>query len=333
MFLLLGASGFLAGAFAAELRRRGSPFKALSRRERDYTQFNVLFDYVRRERPEFIINAAGLPGTPNVDACEHSREEVMHANMILPQQIAQISRLTNTPWAHVSSGCIFSGVKIRNGAPETQRIERDLPGSELARKHNEQPGSLVGFSEIDEPNFSFLSPPCNFYSGTKALGEEAIGRPDSCYILRPGLPLSSQDHPRNLLSKLQRYPKIYNQVISGTHIDDFARACLDLWASKAPFGVYHVANPGCISTVEIVEKMRVGLGLKRKFEVFHDDAEFYETAAREPRSTSLLDCSKLLASGVQLRSIHEAIDAAIREWRPSLRTFEFAQESLRGLNV
>ena len=188
MFLLLGASGFLAGAFAAELRRRGSPFKALSRRERDYTQFNVLFDYVRRERPEFIINAAGLPGTPNVDACEHSREEVMHANMILPQQIAQISRLTNTPWAHVSSGCIFAGARVRNGAPETERIERDLPGSELARKHNEQPGSLVGFSEIDEPNFSFLNPPCNFYSGTKALGEEAIGSLDLCYILRPGLP-------------------------------------------------------------------------------------------------------------------------------------------------
>jgi hypothetical protein len=31
-----------------------------------------------------------------------------------------------------------------------------------------------GFTETDAPNFSFRSPPCSFYSGTKALGVEAI---------------------------------------------------------------------------------------------------------------------------------------------------------------
>jgi dTDP-4-dehydrorhamnose reductase len=320
--LLLGASGFLAGAFATEMRRRSIPFRGLSRRERDYTQFNVLFDYVRRERPEFIINAAGLPGTPNVDACESSREQVLHANMVLPQQVAQISRLTNTPWAHVSSGSIFCGARVRNGSESEERVERDSPASDLARKQKEQPGSVHGFSETDEPNFSFLNPPCNFYSGTKALGEEAIGRSDLCYILRPGLPFASNDHPRNLLSKLQRYPKVLNQLISGSHINDFSSACLDLWIQKAPFGVYHVANPGFISTGEIVEKMRKGLGLKCSFQEFKDEAEYYETAGKEPRSNSLLDCSKLVACGIQMRPIQDAIDAAIREWRPSLSSLK-----------
>ncbi len=330
MVLLLGASGFLAGAFATEMRRRRISFRALSRRERDYTQFNVLFDFVRRERPEFIINAAGLPGTPNIDSCDSSREEVLHSNMVLPQQIAQISRLTNTPWGHISSGGIFSGAKICSESG--QRIERDLSASELERKQREQPGMLRGFSETDEPNFSFLCPPCNFYSGTKALGEEAIGQLDLCYILRPGLPFANNDHPRNLLSKLQRYPKIYNQLVSGSHIEDFARASLDLWARRAPFGIYHVANPGFISTSEIVGRLRTGLGLRRRFEQFKDEAEFYGTSAREPRSTSLLDCSKLLACGVEIRSIHDAIDAAIREWHPALRPFEF-DNSTPGLKL
>jgi dTDP-4-dehydrorhamnose reductase len=328
MFLLLGASGFLAGAFATEMRRRSIPFRALSRRERDYTQFNLLFDYVRRERPEFIINAAGMPGTPNVDACESSREQVLHANMILPQQIAQISRLTNIPWGHISSGCIFSGAKVRNETGDAERIERDSPAADLARKQREQPENVRGFSETDEPNFSFLNPPCNFYSGTKALAEEAIGKPDLCYILRPGLPFASHDHPRNLLSKLQLYPKIFEQLISGSHINDFASACLDVWAQRAPFGVYHVANPGFISTREIVEKMRKGLGLRRSFEAFKDEAEFYATAAKEPRSNSLLDCSKLQSCGIKIRSIHDAIDAAIRDWRPSLSTLPTGLRSL-----
>ena len=65
MILLLGATGYLGQGFARELRRRGSRFVPLSRSALDYTRFELLFDYVRKMKPDFVINAAGLRLTGN----------------------------------------------------------------------------------------------------------------------------------------------------------------------------------------------------------------------------------------------------------------------------
>ena len=60
--LLLGATGYIGQAFTRELRRRGSCFIPLTRSAVDYTCFEQLFDYVRKMKPEFVINAAGSRG-------------------------------------------------------------------------------------------------------------------------------------------------------------------------------------------------------------------------------------------------------------------------------
>ena len=64
--------------------------------------------------------------------------------------------------------------------------------------------------------------------------------------------------PRNYLSKVQRYEKVYDNVNSISHRGDFVRACLDLWERRAPFGIYNVTNPGFVTTrqvVDLVEKI------------------------------------------------------------------------------
>src|ERR1700752_895207 len=124
MIVLLGATGYVGQAFADELRRRGQPYTVLSRAQVDYTRFEVLFQYLHKHRPEFVVNAAGYTGKPNVDACETARADTLQGNTLLPQTIAQACAATGTPWGHVSSGCIFSGAKLRvNGAT---RVEKDL---------------------------------------------------------------------------------------------------------------------------------------------------------------------------------------------------------------
>ena len=50
------------------------------------------------------------------------------------------------------------------------------------------PAAIHGFTETDPPNFSFRDPPCSFYSGTKALGEEAIAGIGQSYIWRLRIP-------------------------------------------------------------------------------------------------------------------------------------------------
>ena len=75
MILLLGATGYMGDAFARELQRRNQPFTALSRKETDYSNFEVLLKFLQRTKPEFVVSAAGYTGKPNVDACETARAD------------------------------------------------------------------------------------------------------------------------------------------------------------------------------------------------------------------------------------------------------------------
>src|ERR1700722_17198154 len=273
MILVLGANGYIGRIFSAELRRRGCDFIPLTRKVINYTDFDLLFDYVRKIKPTFIINAAGYPGKPNVEACELAREETLFANTILPQTVAKVCLMTNTPWGHISSGGIYSGAKIVDGDGLT--VERNFNRPELLRLFAEHPEKICGYSEWDEPNFSFRQAPCNFYSGTKALAEEAIRGVGQSYIWRLGLPFNERDDSRNFLWRVQSLPRIYDGVNSLSHTDDFARVCLDLWERQAPFGIYNVTNPGAVTMRQVVELIQKFLKPPRPFEFLRDDAEFY----------------------------------------------------------
>ena len=323
MILLLGASGYVGQAFSAELRRRRWSFIPLTRRAFDYTSFDILFDYVRKMRPEFIVNAAGYAPNPNVDACESAREEVLCANALLPQTIARVCLMTNTPWGHVSSGSIYTGAKVASEWGR-MRIERDLNRPEMRKLFAAHPEKFCGFTEWDEPNFSFRHAPCNFYSGTKALAEEAIRGVGQNYIWRPRMIFNECDEDRNLLAKLQHYDRVYDNVNSISHLDDFVRACLELWERQAPYGIYNVVNPGAITTWRIVEMIRQILNPARHFEFWESDEEFYRCQAKAPRSNCILDPAKLLSLGVKMRPVEEALEDALLRWHTAAPPAKFA---------
>ena len=301
MILLLGASGYIGEAFARELQRRKWPFTPVSRKDVDYTRFDVLMGFLKKNKPEFVINAAGYTGKPNVDACEIAKADTLAGNTLLPQTIAHACAAIGIPWGHVSSGCIYSGAKIAvNGQ---MRAEKDLTRPDLRSLVEKSPAAIHGFTETDTPNFSFRDPPCSFYSGTKALAEEAIAGIGQSYVWRLRIPFDEFDGARNYLSKVQRYPKVYDNVNSISHRGDYVRACLDLLERRAPFGTYNITNPGFVTTRQVVEMIQKILKPKRKFEFWPNDEEFYRVAAKTPRSNCVLDVSKLLATGVKIRPV------------------------------
>jgi dTDP-4-dehydrorhamnose reductase len=313
MILLLGASGYVGQAFEQDLENRHWPYTPLSRKQLDYTRFDVLLNYLRETKPAFVINCAGFTGKPNVDACETARADTLQGNTLLPLTIAQACLAAGIPFGHVSSGCIYSGAHIlENGA---WRVEKDLTRPELKHLPEKNPGAIRGFTESDEPNFTFRRPPCSFYSGTKALAEEALAGLGQHYTWRLRIPFDALDNPRNYLTKVQRYPKVYDNVNSLSHREDFARACLDLWERRAPFGIYNVTNPGFVTTRQVVGMIQKVLQPSRPFEFWGSDEEFYQVAAKTPRSNCVLDTTKLLATGVRMRPVEEALAASLREWR------------------
>ena len=314
MIILLGGSGYIGQAFARELERRHWSYVSIARSQIDYSNFSKSLEWLRTQKPEFVINAAGYTGKPNVDACETARADTLQGNTLLPATLAHACAAAGVPWGHVSSGCIYAGAKVKRDGGWT--IEKDLTAAPLRALFLKDPASFGGFTEEDPPNFSFRQPPCSFYSGTKALGEEAISGVGQSYIWRLRIPFDEWDSPRNYLSKIQRYSKVYDNVNSISHRQDYVKACLDLWALRAPFGTYNVTNPGAVTTAQVLDRLKAGLKLKRDFSFWASDEEFYATAAKTPRSNCILATDKLLATGVRIRSVAAALDDSIEQWRP-----------------
>src|SRR5262249_5466748 len=154
--LLLGSTGYVGSAFAAELQRRNLAFYSLSRKELDYTRFELVWNHLKSNRPSFVINAAGFTGRPNVDACENARAEALLGNTNFPKSLAQACLVTNTPYGHVSSGCIYTGAKVAQHGQT--RIEPDMTKPELRSLIDQEaersnfglkPSVILGFTEGD----------------------------------------------------------------------------------------------------------------------------------------------------------------------------------------
>lgn len=287
MIYLLGGSGYVGAAYQALLARKGLPFRNVRRADFDYTNRVALTELLRRERPEFLINAAGYTGKPNVDACELHKAECLLGNAVLPGTVAQACADAGVPWGHVSSGCIYTGAR-----PD---------------------GS--GFTETDTPNFTFRTNNCSFYSGTKGLGEEVLAGTPNLYVWRLRIPFNEVDGPRNYLSKLMRYENLLDAANSISQLDEFVAATLACWEKRVPFGLYNVTNPGHVTTREVVDLIRKSGVSAKEFRFFADEAEFMRTAAKTPRSNCVMDARKLAATGIHLTEVHEAVERDLRRWR------------------
>lgn len=285
--LLLGGSGYIGSEFRRILSERGISFVSASRKTVDYTTTDGLNRLIADHRPRFLINAAGFTGKPNVDACEINKAECLAGNAVFPGLVRNVCDCHQVPWGQVSSGCIYTGTK-----PD---------------------GS--GFREIDPPNFTFRQDNCSFYSGSKALGEEILQDAENCFVWRLRVPFSNVDSPRNYISKILNYNRLLNVRNSLSQLCDFVSGCLKCIEKDLEPGVYNMTNAGSVTTKEVVEIVkRNGLATK-EFHFFNSEEEFMKLAAKTPRSSCVLDCSKAIAAGIELPPVHEALDEVMRNWK------------------
>lgn len=286
MFVILGGSGYVGQAFRKHLSQHAIPFLSVSRNAVDYTSVATLTRFLQDCRPRFVINAAGYTGRPNVDACERHKTECLQGNAVLPGVVRAACETLQIPWGHVSSGCIYTGVRSDGR----------------------------GFSEDDRPNFTFRQNNCSFYSGCKALGEEVLSGADNCYIWRLRIPFNEEDGPRNYISKMMRYDRLLNATNSLSQLDEFVAACVACFTQRVPFGIYNLTNPGSITTKDVVFLIRRYGLTNRTFEFFESEAQFMQLAACTPRSNCVLDTTKAESAGLRMRPIDEALELAMQRW-------------------
>ena len=286
MFVVLGGNGYVGSAFQKHLEQRSLPFQVVSRSTVDYSDRDVLLEFLKAVRPDFVINTAGFTGKPNVDACEVQKTACLAGNAVLPGIIRDVCEHLTIPWGHVSSGCIYTGA--------------NSDGS--------------GFTEEDAPNFSFRQNNCSFYSGCKAIGEEVLVDADHCYIWRLRIPFNEVDSPRNYITKMMRYDRLLNATNSLSHLDQFVEACLACWTKRIAFGTYNLTTPGFVTTRDVVQMIsKHGLSNKQ-FSFFETEEEFMQIAAKTPRSNCVLDTTKAVAAELPMAPVEEALELALKSW-------------------
>ena len=180
--------------------------------------------YIKAEIPrrpiDWIVNCAGLTGSPNVDQCERDKAQTIEANTVFPIRIAELAHMRNFRFAHFSSGCIFQGGE---------------------------------FSEDDEPNFDGST-----YSASKLVSDQALK--NTSLVLRIRMPFDNTEDPKNLLVKLRQYAsksKILDGLNSLSDADEMCAQAAKLIRTNAPNGAYHLVNQGPIWTHEIMDMLGI----------------------------------------------------------------------------
>lgn len=294
MILLLGKNGYISKRFQDFFNYKKIPFAAESLREND--SFLYIEKLLKDYKPRFVINAIGFTGNPNVDSCESHKEECLYVNVILAEKIAEVCKKYKLPLGFVSSGCIFQEDEV-----------------EWWRE----------YSENDFPNFSFYTKNCSWYSGTKALGEKVVQAAwDKTYIWRLRMPYNHIPNPKNYISKIMEYSKVWSCPNSLTNIDEFVSTCYYSLIKECPYGIYNIVNPRGISAREILHIAKNSYNLGKDNYEFITDKEEFSKLIKTPRSNCILNANKIKNEGFGLLEVTDALHRTFSNWnKPDVYPF------------
>jgi UDP-glucose 4,6-dehydratase len=147
--------------------------------------------------------------------------ENLQSNLLIPVWIAQS---TTKPILYFGTGCIF----------------------EYDETHTEE--NKVGFTEKDTPNFLGSS-----YSIVKGVTDQILGNYPNVINARIRMPISSNWHPRDFVTKIMSYKKITSISNSMTVLDEILPVLLGILYEGKIFGSINAVNPDTICHKEILD--------------------------------------------------------------------------------
>jgi len=235
--------------------------------------------------PDFVVNAAAFT---QVDRCETERDVAHRANAIGPKVLAEACVAAGIRLAHVSTDYVFRG------------------------------DAREPYKEDDTPD------PLSAYGATKLEGEVGVlaTAPDALVVRTSWVfgegrnfigAIVGQGRARRDGSATGPLSVVDDQKGRPTYAEDLAGAIVGLLERDCR-GLYHVANAGVASWWDLA---RVTLDLAGFSDIEIDRARTADLDLPAPRPLwSVLDCSRVEALGIGLRSWQ----AAVREYLESDRS-------------
>lgn len=177
-------------------------------------------DEIKETSYHWVVNCAGVTGTPNVDACELDKVGTVAGNAAFPILLREACYDAKAQLAHFSSGCIYQG--------EITSVEAD-------------------------PNY-FGS----IYSVSKGVSDLYLK--DKALVFRIRMPFTGVDEKKNYLTKVKNYAQNAKLIDAGqnslTDLDEAVRVACDLIEEDA-IGPFNLVNSGSLNMHELAEIMHL----------------------------------------------------------------------------
>ncbi|HWQ99235.1 MAG TPA: sugar nucleotide-binding protein [Candidatus Methylomirabilis sp.] len=234
--------------------------------------------------PEFVVNAAGKTGTPNVDWCESNKLATYRSNTIGPLVLAEACQERGVHLTHLASGCVFYGP-----SPDPK-----------------------GWCEDDHAN------PSAAYSRSKYAADLLLSTLPNVAILRLRMPIDSSPGPRNLITKLANYPKIIDVENSVTIVDDLIEVVKQIMEKRGE-GVFHVTNPGTMRHRDLIRLYDELVDPSHTNEWISNDDLLTLGLAEKGRSNCILQSTRLQALGITMRPIEVALRDCMEKYAAAVK--------------
>lgn len=278
-YLIFGRNSWLGQKIANTLTKSGHTVLIS---QVDITNLADVRQEIKAHNVDAVINSAGRAGNPNIDWCEDHKAETLASNTVGPINILTACLESGKYMVHLGSGCIFDNAGY------------DTPVTEETK----------------------ASPP-SFYSYTKFWADEVL-KNFPVLILRLRMPSDADINPRNLITKLSKYPKIIDVQNSMTVVDDFLVAFQQL-TDKRKIGIYNIVNPGVITHKEIMAMYTELVDQTHKYEMIPAQDLQRLGLAKAGRSNCVLSTDKLTKEGIHLRPVKEAMRDVMQKYATNFK--------------
>lgn len=242
---------------------------------------NSIKDFIDKYRPDYLINAIGFCGNPNVDQCEIEKERTLASNTLIPTLLATECEKAGIHLISIGSGCIFFG--------QSPNVNNDVD---------------LGWKEDDFAN------PKSFYSKTKYACDLSVSQLKTTTVLRIRMPISTKNERRNFINKVSAYKKIIDIPNSMTIMEDLVR-CIDWSMKESKTGIYHVTNPEPISAAEVMREYQK-YKKDHSFDIINEQELDSLTVAK--RSNCILSTKKINDSGFFMTPSKEALENCMKKY-------------------
>jgi dTDP-4-dehydrorhamnose reductase len=216
--LITGAAGLL-GHGLVQVIRKGHEVFPLTRAEADVTDAGAVRAVFKHYHPELVIHTAAIP---DLDICEEDPERAHLVNEEGTRHVVEAALGVSAAVAYISTDAVFDGLKS------------------------------TPYAESDATN------PPTVYGRTKLLAEQIVRNVTAHWIFRipllfgPGKTNFVEKGLRNLANG-ERFIAASDQIGGTLYTLDAAQKLMEVVASKR-YGVFHLANAGACSRLEIARR-------------------------------------------------------------------------------